>query len=1202
MKYDFRKIEKRWQERWLKEKVFKASDKPKKKYYQLETFPYPSAAGLHVGHPKGYIAEDIHARFMRMNGHDVLYTMGWDAFGLPTENYAIKVGKAPQEVAAENIKNFKRQVRMFGLSYDWDREINTSSPDYYKWTQWLFIKLFEKGLAYRKKATVNWCPKDQTVLANEQVVNGCCERCGAEVEQKEMEQWFLRITDYADKLLADLNGLDWPESSAKRQKDWIGKSEGAIIEFPISNSQFSKKPNFVLLHGYRGSPEKNFFPWLKKELANRGYKVQAPELPNSGDPRVYDQVEHALKTVSFDENSVILGHSLGTVVALKVLERVKRPVRKTILVGGFTENKFVDDDNFEPQTFDWKFDIKKISKNVGSLLSLRDLTDDAVPQYQPAKLTELFGGRLVDFVAEKPHACAAEEPEVLRNLLEVITVFTTRPDTLFGATYMVLAPEHQLIENFKHQITNFKEVEKYVEKAKHKTELQRMRENDPSTGSGHSKTGVELKGVKAINPATKEEIPVWIADYVLMGYGTGAIMAVPAHDGRDFEFAKKFELPIKEVVVPNIIDKRNPPVDGKKFVERKNVHAIVKDPKTGKYLGLKWRKFNWTTFPMGGIQDGESVVEAAKREVEEETGFVNLKLVKVLDGQARAEYFAAHKDENRVSYTTAVVFELVDHKQVEIGKEERESHDVIWLDKSKLNYENMTHAEVELWNEKLNSGSVYTGEGLLINSGKFDGRTSETAKWEITEFAGGGRKVQYRLRDWSVSRQRYWGVPIPIIYCHKCWEIGNGSTGSPSISSKSKSLSPELVEGQRTTIIDGVKHAIVPVPEKDLPVMLPPLKNYRPKGVPPLASSKEFMSVVCPKCGGDAKRDPETLDTFVDSSWYFLRYTDPANEKEIFDKKKAKEWLPVDLYVIGAEHTTLHLLYARFITKFLHDIGYLNFSEPFLKLRHQGLILGEDGQKMSKSKGNVVNPDEIVGEFGADTVRLYEMFMGPFEQGQPWDPKGVLGMERFLGKIRRYFERWSERKNRENVDNAPENKKSRVIDTFLHKTIKKVGDDIQSFKFNTAISSLMIFFNEIHEEEEAGPLLPGATGQLSNTAFKTHQLEKFIKLLHPFAPHLAQELWSQLGNKTYLDFEKWPEYDEKLIQEEKITLVVQVNGKVRDTFEVDANITEEDAKNIALRSEKVQRYLEGKSPNGSTPLTIKKVVYVRGKLVNIVIE
>jgi leucyl-tRNA synthetase len=828
--YDPKKIEEKWNKKWLAEKVFKAADDSKKpKYYQLETFPYPSAAGLHMGHPKGYTAEDIHARYMRMRGNEVLYTMGWDAFGLPTENYAIKVGKNPKEVAVANTDNFRRQVQMFGFSYDWDRELDTSSPEYYKWTQWIFIQLYKKGLAYRKDAKVNWCPKDQTVLANEQVIDGACERCGTEIEERMMEQWFLKITDYAERLLADLKGLDWPSATIKRQEDWIGKSEGAELEFAVN---------------------------------------------------------------------------------------------------------------------------------------INDLK---------------------------------------------ITIFTTRPDTLFGATYLVLAPEHSLVAQLKEKISNRDEVEKYVEASSHKTD--RMRQEDVK-----DKTGVELKGVMAINPATKEEIPIWVADYVLGSYGTGAIMAVPAHDERDFEFAKKFGLPIKKVVVPKQI--------------------------------------------IPGMPGGVSASA----------------------GGASPEL----------------------------------------------------RVESDCW----------IGYGELVNSGQFTGLTSEKAKSEITKFVGGKMKTQYKIRDWSVSRQRYWGVPIPMIHCVACRAAGRG---------------------------DG----IVPVPESELPVLLPDLENYRPQGMPPLASSPSFINVKCPQCGGDAKRDAETLDTFVDSSWYFLRYPDPHNAAAIFDKTKVAHWMPVDLYVIGAEHTVLHLLYSRFITKFLHDEGYFPFVEPFTKLRHQGLIRGTDGAKMSKSKGNVVNPDEIVAEFGVDTTRMYLMFMGPFEDGAPWESKSILGVERFLKRFWKYCNDAMEA-----TSASSEKPSARVA---LHRTIKKVGEDIEAFKFNTAISALMILLNELE-----------ASASLSKD-----ELAMLVKIIHPLAPHMGQELWSLMGSATYLDFEPWPAYDAALIAQEKITIVFQVNGKTKDSVSVDAAIGEAAAKEMALASEKVKAALAaaGVTP-GASP---KRVIYVDKKLVNIVI-
>lgn len=941
MRYDFKKIESKWQKKWLVDKVFRADDASKKpKYYQLETFPYPSAAGLHVGHPKGYIAEDIHARYKRMKGSEVLYTMGWDAFGLPTENYAIKVDKSPKEVAEENVKNFKRQVQTFGLSYDWDREINTSQPDYYKWTQWLFIQLYKKGLAYRAKAKVNWCPKDQTVLANEQVVDGKCDRCGASVEQREMEQWFFKITDYAERLLTGLKGLDWPASTVKRQKDWIGKSEGAEIEFRI------------------------------------------------------------------------------------------------------------------------------------------------------------------------------------KNLESRIKVFTTRPDTLFGATYMVLAPEHPVVKNLEPRIENLEEVKKYIEAAKHKTELTRQEE-------AKEKTGVELKGVKAINPATKEEIPIWIADYVLGSYGTGAIMAVPAHDERDAEFANKFKLPIRVVIEPET---------GKVMPNeqtRKSIVAIVEDPKSKKFLTLNWGpKLGGTLFIGGGREEGEDEVRAALREIREETGHTNLTFVGKTE-KMHHHYFAFSKNVARNIEVVGLHFLLDGHEKgdKDLQHDEKGNFEIEWLSREEV-LQRMEDENHLLSFRRLILGEIYTGGGMLVASGKFDGMDSEKAKWAITEFVGGTKKVQYKIRDWSVSRQRYWGAPIPMIHCDKC--------------------------------------GIVPVDEKDLPVLLPDLENYRPKGVPPLASSKKFIKVKCPKCGSEARRDPETLDTFVDSSWYYLRYTDPRNDREIFSKEKAERWLPVDLYVIGAEHTVLHLLYSRFITKFLHDDGLLNFEEPFLKLRHQGLILGTDGKhKMSKSKGNVINPDSVIEEFGVDALRLYEMFMGPFEEGAPWDTRGIMGVERFLQRF------WTYTNEAAETGGDSRDAAKRLI----HKTIRKVSEDIEHLRFNTAISALMIMLN-------------GLTGAESKSIGK-QDLEAVVKIIHPFAPHMAQELWSRLGHKTILDFEPWPKFDPVLVEEDTFVLVIQVNGRVRDSIEAPVKITEQEAKELALGREKVKSFIGSETP--------KKVIYVSRKLVSIVI-
>ncbi len=778
--YDHIKIEKKWQKIWESKKpnLVKEDYKNKdKKFYALIEFPYPSGDGLHVGHIRSNTAMDIVSRKRRSEGFNVLYPIGWDAFGLPTENYAIKTGIHPAIVTKKNTDTFRRQLKSLGFSFDWSREINTTDPKYYKWTQWIFLQFFKQGLAYKKKMTINWCPKDLIGLANEEVIDGCCERCGTRVEKKDKEQWMLAITKYADRLDKDLDETDFLEKIKIQQRNWIGKSEGAEIDFKIKNSD------------------------------------------------------------------------------------------------------------------------------------------------------------------------------------KTIKVFTTRPDTIFGVTYIVLSPEHEYIKDLLSISENKIDAEKYIRSIKSKTDIER---SDSKT----EKTGVELKGIKAINPANNEEIDVWIADYVLADYGTGAVMAVPAHDERDWDFAKKYKLSIKEVVLPNIIDKRNPPQQGKKVVERRSVHPIVRDVKTGKYLALKWKKFDWVTFPMGGIEEGEEVVDAALREIKEETGFTNLKLVKVLDGTVRAEYFAAHKDQNRVSYTQAVLFDLIDYTQEEISEEEKNNHDIIWLDKSKLNYENMTHAEIGEWYTKMNSKNpAYTGDGILINSDKFNNKNSELVKKEITDFVKGKWVKKYKLRDWIFSRQRYWGEPIPMIHCEKC--------------------------------------GIVPLKEKDLPLVLPKVKNYKPteNGESPLASIEKWVNTKCPNCKGKAKRETDTMPNWAGSSWYYLRYMDPKNNKAFAENKKINYWNQVDWYNGGMEHTTLHLLYSRFWHKFLFDQKLLPTSEPYKRRTSHGLILAEGGEKMSKSKGNFINPDNIIKIVGADTLRIHEMFMGPFDQAIAWDTDSIAGSRRFLERV-----------------------------------------------------------------------------------------------------------------------------------------------------------------------------------------------------------
>lgn len=953
--YNHREIEKKWQERWEKEKIYQTNDTSaeKENFYNLFEFPYPSG-NLHVGHWYAYIGPDIFARFMRMRGKNVLFPIGFDAFGLPAENAAIKRQQNPREWTYSNIEYMRKQFRMMGASVDWSREVVTCDPHYYKWTQWLFLQFFKKGLAYQADTPANWCPSCKTVLANEQVVGGKCERCGTDVEQRVVKQWNLRITNYAERLLADLEDLDWPEPIKEAQRQWIGRSEGAEIEFGIKN------------------------------------------------------------------------YELG------------------------------------------------------------------------------------------------------------IKVFTTRPDTLFGATYLVLAPEHKEISNLKSQITNWGEVAEYIKGAQKKTERER-RENK-------EKTGIELQGITAINPANGKEIPVWVADYVLAGYGTGAIMAVPAHDERDFEFAKKFGLPVKRVVAWESGMRRQ------NEERRDGGVAVIFDPKTQKYAFGKTSEGLLDLFG-GGVDGGEELFKGIKREVEEESGLHKFSDEGILD-DAFVHYFNFKKQVPRRARATCLILVLEDRAIGNLAQEKHEDYQLLWLDPDEAisywehNDEDGDYAHwvkflkrgvnwlvdegIDTTHRKFDSEVVHTDEGILISSGEFDDMDSKEAREKIT-VKYGRKETTYRIRDWGVSRQRYWGTPIPVIHCSKC--------------------------------------GVVAVPEEDLPVVLPEISDYMPRddGKSPLAKVDSFVKTKCPKCGGDGERETDTLDTFVDSSWYFLRYTDPKNENEFASKEKMEMWMPVNFYSGGAEHTTMHLLYSRFFHKALFDMGLVKDAEPYVRRMNRGLILGPDGNKMSKSKGNVIDPDDVVDRLGADTVRTYLAFIGPYNEAgvYPWSPDSIVGVRRFIERVWRVV---NEKVGKGSVGNTP-----------LHRTIKNVTEILDRFKMNTAVSALMEFVN-------------GA----EKSGLTKDELETFLKLLAPFAPHVAEELWHQLGHTTSIHLEAWPGYDDTLLVEDAVTIVVQVNGKVRGEFETGAGLREAEAIERAGALPAVKKWVSGKP--------LKKTVYVPDRLVNLVLD
>lgn len=980
-KYDHSKIEKKWQDSWEKAQIFKVkeSDSGNKNFYCLDMFPYPSGQGLHVGHPRGYTATDVYARYMRMKGFNVLHPMGWDAFGLPAENYAIKNKIHPSLAVQQNIQKFKKQISSFGFSYDWSREINTTDPNYYKWTQWIFLKMFKRGLAYESNTPINWCPACQTGLANEEVVAGKCERCHAPVVQKKIRQWMLKITQYADRLLNDLDGLDWPESIKTMQRNWIGRSEGAEIQFKIYNSQFS------------------------------------------------------------------------------------------------------------------------------------------------------------------------------------ISVFTTRADTIFGATYLAVAPEYFTsnlkiqISKFNLKIQNLPEIERYC--ATTEKQLNIIKQS-----SAKDKTGVEIKGIRVVNPANGKIIPIFVSNYVLNEYGTGAIMAVPAHDARDFEFAIKYDLPIIQVIEPCFVSTAGADAVRKNltYVEREAILAIVKHWSKDEYIGLKWKRVAWQTFITGGPEKGQSAENGAITEIIEETGYLHPKLIKELGG-VHSQFYHTPKKVNRFAHFRVFYFELQDGEQIKISDVEKSRHDIRWVTRNQMKNFLTPDSHKYSWDEFSNGLQVHLATGIMINSDKYNRMESKDGAQKIiddlTRKKLAKKQTQFKLRDWVFSRQRYWGEPIPIIYCRKCWE-----------NSKSKSQISILRKNIDYSIRNGIEYMIIPVSEKDLPVLLPEVKSYKPTGTgeSPLANIREWVNTKCPTCGGKAQRETNTMPQWAGSCWYYLAYLAKKNSKlEILNSKLFDKWLPVDTYVGGAEHAVLHLLYARFWHKVLFDEKIVDSKEPFQKLINVGMIVAPDGQKMSKSRGNVINPDDLIKKYGADSLRLTELFIGPFSQSTQWNQNGIVGMRKFLERVI-FIKSMISPKLNQNTENS------------LNQMLAKVDNDTRSFQFNTAISAMIIFVNLCIKEK----------------SISKNQYQKLLTILSLFAPHIAQELWSKLDENSFICQQQFPCF----YPQEKskvITIPIQVNGKVRGEIKINTTDNNKLIIKEAKSNPKIKPWLCGK---------IIKTIYIPWKIINFVVK
>jgi leucyl-tRNA synthetase len=1136
-RYNPKEIEPKWQKIWEESGTYTAnlgSSKPK--YIAMSMFNYPSGAGIHIGHAMNYTISDVKARFKRQQGYESYHPVGWDAFGLPAENYAIKAGVSPQESMAEIIPSYHKQYKAMGWSNDWEKEISTHLPEYYKWTQWIFSQMYAHGLAYQDARMQWWCSSCQTVLANEQVIDGRCWRHDSSndplVEKKEVKQWFFRITEYADELLEATDDLEWTDSVKVAQKKWIGKSAGAEISFQLPTQE-----SFVLLHGYAGSPDTDFHPWLSGMLLQAGARnVSVPKLKDTNHPDAKVQAEEVLSEATFDSKTVLVGHSYGTVTALRILESLNEPIKKLVIVAGFAQPGFLDTKRPFEDTTDWKFDFDKIRRMAEEIVVLRPTHDTAVPADRSEFLARHLGVSVVDFDPSEDHACGRVETAILEYCSPSIKAFTTRPDTLFGATYMVLAPEHPLVDSLTTE-GQAAEVTAYVKSAQIKSDVERQAAKD--------KTGV-FTGSYAINPVTKEQIPVWIADYVLKDYGTGAIMAVPAHDERDFAFANKFNLPIQYVVEPVVGE----PVGNEVF--KQSVFVVLHNPKTNQVVTLDWgprQKRHGGIMLIGGtVEPGETYQQAAEREIVEETGYTNFRLVKQAPFEGHGYFYSNTKHHNVANHGVGLLYELVDdaRKEAQLDDGEKHKFTVKWERAERVGglLDDYVH---EVMYRSLMFDEPYTGEGRMVNSGDYDGQPSSDVGAEIVlrlSREGLSReKIQYKMRDWSVSRQRYWGAPIPIVHCASC--------------------------------------GIVSVPDDQLPVQLPELDDFKPSGdgKSALARAHDWIATDCPKCGSAAQRETDTLDTYICSSWYMYRYLDPHNQQAIFDSKVVNKWAPIDFYN-GGDHATAHLLYARFVVRFFNKIGLVKEPEPFKTMLYNGKVRASDGSPFSKSKGNGIDPLEIIEQgYGADALRTYMMFASPLELDARWSEQGVPGAYRFLSRLWTIVHEYLES---DEVNLTKDEQLS--IGRVVNQTIKKVTDDIEGSRYNTAIAAEMECLNDLYKAKAR--------------SFGRHNvwqdaLQSLVALVAPFAPHIADELWHNLGHTPSVHHDSWPSIDKTLLHTDEATIVVQVNGKVRANVQVASGANEDEIRAAALAHPRIAKLVGSAEP--------KKVIVVPGRLVNFVI-